>query len=70
MNHQPPETPPSAPDDFEESFASALGEAHKRKRAENNWEAIQAWNEWVAENGLTLEEYLRRIDRRGRGGRE
>lgn len=63
-----PRNPPNVPDDFEERFASALSEAHQRKSAEGNWAAIQSWNEWVAQNGLPLEEYLRLIDRRGRTG--
>lgn len=54
------------PDDFEERLALALGEAHRRMAAEGRWAAIQSWNEWVASNGVSLEEYLWRIDRRGR----
>lgn len=69
MSDDPPQTAPGAADDFEERFASALNEAHKRNGAEGNWAAIQSWNEWVASNGLRLEEYLRRIGHRERAGR-
>jgi hypothetical protein len=69
VSDDPPETTPGTADDFEERFASALNEAHERNGAEGSWAAIQNWNEWVARNGLRLEEYLRRIGRRGRAGR-
>jgi hypothetical protein len=63
MTDQPPQVPP---DDFEERLASALGAAHEHRAADGKWEAIQNWNEWVARNGLRLEEFLQWIDRRGR----
>jgi antitoxin CcdA len=41
----------------EAGLSAEVREARKRKWVEENWEAIQGWNKWVAENGLPLAKY-------------
>ncbi len=41
----------------EAGLAAETLEARKRKWVEENWDAIQGWNDWVARNGLPLAEY-------------
>ena len=41
----------------EAGLAAETRDARKRKWIEENWEAIQAWNEWVAKHGLPLAKY-------------
>jgi antitoxin CcdA len=41
----------------EAGLAAETREARKRKWIEDNSDAIQGWNEWVAKNGLPLARY-------------
>lgn len=38
-------------------IAAAVKAERERRWKQENAEAIRSWNEWVAENGLPLEEY-------------
>jgi antitoxin CcdA len=41
----------------EAGLAAEMKEARKRKWVEENWDAIEGWNEWIAKNGLPLARY-------------
>ena len=41
----------------EEGIAAAVREEKNRRWKEENREAMEAWNEWVRENGLPLAKY-------------